>query len=277
MTCQFQFESDGKTITVEVKNPSEYGDFRDLIFLDHDIEYDIAFVAMGGNMSTAYLLHLLWYDTNFNAEVFSVCGKNIEFAVRLQEQYEWVRLNDVNARMILSLSITPNGRIPIILRGLDFTIDQRIAMLDGAEQDDIIEFLTQYVGEDLLPERRYELESRLCPERMGALAFQVGYYSYRLHPDQFLRVLLNSTDDVMADAMLEFGHLMSYKENVTLLDVMTDENHIARVLPYTHHLTAYDVMRYAQKIKSRALRWMLGNKIIYLSPEQRRRLMGEGQ
>lgn len=277
MTRQFQFESepDGKTITVEVKNLGEYGAFKDLVFLDHDIEYDIAFVAMGGRASTAYLLHLLWYKSDLYFDASFVCGKNTEFLIDAQGRTEWVRLNDVNARMILSLSMPANLRMPVILRGTDFTIERRIVMLDGAAQDDVVEFLTMYIGEDLLPERRSELESQLDAEHMGDLAFQKGYYEPRRHPEHFLRVLLASTDDKRAGAVLWFSHLMSYSEVIALLDAMTDEEHIVRVLRHNPHLTADDIMYYANRIQSSELRWTLGANIRTLSPEQRRHLMGE--
>lgn len=274
MTIQLQFESDGEPVTVEVRNLHKDGFFEDLVFLDYDIEYDIAVVAMGGNPSTALLLHYLWYDEEVAGEAWEICVRDEEFVFHGHANQPWVRLNNVNARTILSFGSPSGERGYIASIGKKFTIEQRISMLEGTKQDDICSFLTHYTGNDLLHDRRLELESRLDADHKGEMALRSGYYTYRSNPGEFFRILLESTDKQRMYGTQHYE--LSRKEIILLLDAMTDEYYIMATLAMWHeNLTSDDIMDYATKIKDHKLRFKIGMNGLGLSDEQRRQLMGE--
>jgi hypothetical protein len=145
-------------------------------------------------------------------------------------------------------------------------------MLEGTKQDDLCTFLTHYTGNDLLPDRRLELESRLDADHKGELALRSGYYTYRRNPGEFFRILLESTDKQRMHGTQHYE--LSRKEIMVLLDAMTDEYYIMATLANVS-LSSDDVMSYATKIKDSRLRFKIGMNARGLSDEQRRWLMGE--
>ena len=58
MTEQYQFKSGDRVVTVEID------DDGGLVFVDYDIEYDIAAIEFGYQPTTAALLSHLWTDPN---------------------------------------------------------------------------------------------------------------------------------------------------------------------------------------------------------------------
>jgi len=270
----FQFESEGEDIAVEVSNQCENGAFRDMVFVDHDISYDLSFVAMGGNPSTACLLYHLWYDDDHAFDVNAVCFTNAEFM--FQGKW-WVRLNDVTARMVLSFCLPSGGRAPIIASGWDFTIDQRLAMLEPSFPSDVAQFLALYDRNrhDLRPEQRLALESRLTPDQKGHLAISYGHYNIHEDKEECLRILLESTDARKCHMIFENASLLSRKATRMILDSMTEEHYIASVLSSMSNLTTTDVMGYAERLQRHDLRRKVGLSARNLSPEQRRRLIEE--
>jgi hypothetical protein len=280
MTQRLQFESDGKVITVEVRglrsDKALKGAYDNLVFIDHDVDYDLAFVTMGGDPSTAYLLNYLWNSEEVAGETWDVCSRDDEFSLVIRGERIWVRLGSTDARVILSMITTSDMRSAIAIRGKGFTIDQRIAMLEDVSQYYLGEFLALYTNADLLPARRLELESRLDAQNMGSLAQHGGHYDFRRRPDEFLRVLLASNDFNRAVCLINTYHLMSREQMRVLLDVMTDEYNICYVLTHaTQGLSAGDVLEYAERIKDPGLLRQVGMAATALSPSQRRELMGE--
>ena len=145
-------------------------------------------------------------------------------------------------------------------------------MLEGTKQDDLCTFLTHYTGNDLLPDRRLELESRLDADHKGELALRSGYYTYRRNPGEFFRILLESTDKQRMHGTQHYE--LSRKEIMVLLDAMTDEYYIMATLANVN-LSSDRRHELRNKDQGPKLRFKIGMNARGLSDEQRRWLMGE--
>jgi hypothetical protein len=248
VTNQYQFRSDGQTVTVEIT------DDGNLVFIDHDLAYDIGSIEFGYKPTTAALLSELWGNSN-PGFVFNACLEDSTF--KAFNRYN--RLENIEARIILSYSLEPYDRGAVASSGVGFTIDQRIQMATYKDSSEsVMTFLVHYepstariTKPDLTPQKRRELYKYLTPEDK----WQVVLHAVYLDDSERFSLILECGNDAKLEALRHRPVIMKHKREMYLLNSIDDDETLARALCFVRLIKGQDFKDQAHRVRDR--KWFM--------------------
>jgi hypothetical protein len=235
---QYQFESNGETVTVEIDADGS------LTFVDYDPTYDEALMEFKYPPTRAILLSALWEDSN-TAEKFAACYSNDDFFMFDQ----WNILGDTEARIILSYSLESGERGSTAALGTGFNLEQRLRMATYHDDTNAISiFLAYYGGDGLTRHKKQELQAMLSPEDKCWLA----HHSRRHGESEVLDLILESTDECKFRVLKDRTLLVCKKKReLAILNSITDDEMLARALCVIKHVDGQDFRDQAKRIQDR--------------------------
>lgn len=260
MPTRYTIISNEEPVEVEVT------DDGDLVFIDHEIEYDISMIEFGEEPSTAYLLWYLWYKNKNWA--YEVAVDNI--TIVLGEQ-GWYQLEH-DARVVLALSFDPERRASIAISAFDFSISERIFIVESIDNSRAIAlFLSKYTGKDLIRSQKLQIESMLDPEDKCWLVNNASQYAYS--NADLIRLVIDSTDECRLDVLSRMD--ISYVNEKNIIAAIEDENVLAQALCMVRAMDGHMVTGIAVKrLKDPDARAEVAKYAPMLSDEQRDLLLG---
>jgi hypothetical protein len=242
MSEQYQFQSDGETVTVEIEE-NENGE-KDLIFVDYNLTRDRAVLEFGYPPTHALILATLWEDPN-RAQAFSVCYSNDDFYIFDQ----WCMLGNPEARTILSYSLDSAERGSAAALGVGFSPEQRLRMATyGDDPVSISVFLAHYNGTDLPRGTRAELQAALPPADKCWLAWN----SRNHNSNERFELVLEATDDCKLNVLKRTSLIViKGKKELALLNSITNDETLARALCLVRFVRNYDYIDQVKRIQDR--------------------------
>jgi len=247
MSEQYQFQSDGETVTVEVEENTD--STKNLVFLDYNLERDQAALEFGYPPTRALILAALWEDPN-RAQAFAVCYSNDDFYMFNQ----WCMLGDPKIRVILSYSLDPEERSSVAALGVGFSLEQRLRMATYENDPRSISvFLAHYNGTDLPREERNRLQAQLSPEDRCWLAAN----SRNHDSNERFELVLESTDNCKLNVLKRLSPIgtslivIKGKKELALLNSITNDETLARALCMVHFTRNYDYINQVKRIQDR--------------------------
>lgn len=260
MSTRYTIRSNEEPIEIEVT------DDGNLVFIDHEIEYDISMVEFGEEPSTAYLLWHLWYKNREWA--YQVAVDNITIVLGENGWYQLAR----DARVVLSLSFDPERRASVAISGLDFSIAERMFIVESIDNSRAVAlFLSKYPGKDLIRSQRLQLEAMLDPEDKCWLANNAKQYIYS--DAEIIRLVIDSTDECRLDILSSMD--ISYVNEKNIIAAIEDEWVLAQALCTVRAMDGHMVTGIAMKrLKDPDAKAEVARYAPMLSDEQRDLLLG---
>jgi hypothetical protein len=268
MTIQLQFESDGKIITAEVEERGE----GELVILGESLEEAQLMEFMTGQKSPLLLLDYLWNDLEVAAEPFGVCMSRDSFTVGRGATLQWYQINDPDVRLVLSFWLPTSGRLMVAIQGQGYSIEQRLIMLTGMGHMNIAIFLAQYVGDDLLPYKRRELEDTLDEESTWHLIQHGDTRTYK--PEDRFELTMRVGDMRKSYALASYKWYTK-KQELEIISSMTKQYALALALCNTTNLTPNEIMEHADRLRNALWVRHVATNSPHLSDNQRQTLMAK--